>query len=106
MPNRLNNQPPITAPTIPKPMSRKNPSPVLLTSLLPMKPAISPSTIHAMIDMVYPPGFGTTGVATRSPGPRAAVASADDQNSTVGVKIRIQRGSCPPRQFHPFGSLD
>src|SRR5437879_13185710 len=51
MPNRLNNQPPITAPTTPRAMSRKNPSPVLLTSLLPMKPAIRPSTIHAMIDM-------------------------------------------------------
>src|SRR6266511_2404275 len=57
MPNRLNNQPPITAPTIPRAMSRKNPSPLLLTSLLPMKPAIRPSTIHAMIDMVCPPGL-------------------------------------------------
>src|SRR6266566_1275200 len=61
MPNRLNNQPPITAPTIPRAMSRKNPSPVLLTSLLPMKPAIRPSTIHAMIDMICPPRFGTGG---------------------------------------------
>src|SRR5258708_16523721 len=57
MPNRLNTHPPITAPTIPRAMSRKSPSPVLLTSLLPMKPAIRPSTIHAMIDMVCPPGL-------------------------------------------------
>src|SRR5213594_311442 len=51
MPNRLNNQPPITAPTMPRAMSRKNPSPVLLTSLLPMNPAIRPRTTHEMIDM-------------------------------------------------------
>src|SRR6266487_216645 len=38
MPNRLNSQPPITAPTIPRAMSRTNPSPVLLTNLLPMNP--------------------------------------------------------------------
>src|SRR5207248_4208102 len=50
--NRLNNQPPTTAPTMPRALSRKNPSPVLLTSLLPMKPAIRPSTTHEMIDMV------------------------------------------------------
>src|SRR5262249_9010969 len=42
---------------IPKAMSRTNPSPLLLTSLLPMKPAIRPSTIHAMIDMVWPSRF-------------------------------------------------
>src|SRR5947208_4278717 len=52
IPNRLNNQPPTTAPTMPRAMSRKNPSPVLLTSLLPMKSAIRPSTTHEMIDMV------------------------------------------------------
>src|SRR5256885_16982147 len=52
IPNRLNNHPPTTAPTIPRAMSRKNPSPVLLTSLLPMKPAIRPSTTHEMIDMI------------------------------------------------------
>src|SRR6266403_897064 len=57
MSNRLNNQPPITAPTIPRAMSRKNPSPLLLTSLLPIKPAIRPSTIPAMIDMICPPGL-------------------------------------------------
>src|SRR5438132_6808328 len=52
MPNRLNSHPPITAPTMPSAMSRKNPSPDLLTSLLPINPAIRPSTTHEMIDMV------------------------------------------------------
>src|SRR6266851_2386918 len=47
IPNMLKSQPPTTAPTIPRAISRINPSPVLLTSLLPMKPAIRPSTTHA-----------------------------------------------------------
>src|SRR6266446_1935687 len=55
IPNMLKSQPPTTAPTIPRAISRINPSPVLLTSLLPMKPAIRPSTTHATIDMVGSP---------------------------------------------------
>src|SRR5713101_2489847 len=55
MPNTLNSQPPTMAPTMPKPISRTRPSPVLLTSLLPMKPAIRPSTNHARIDMICSP---------------------------------------------------
>src|SRR5229473_931448 len=55
IPNTRNSQPPTTAPTTPRAMSRINPSPVLLTSLLPMKPAIRPSTTHATIDMVGSP---------------------------------------------------
>src|SRR5262245_48402778 len=55
MPARLNSQPPTTAPTMPRTMSRIKPSPVLFTSLLPMNPAISPRTIQAMIDMTGSP---------------------------------------------------
>src|SRR4030095_10763771 len=36
-------------------MSRNTPSPVLLTSLLPINPAIKPNTIHAKIDILYSP---------------------------------------------------
>src|SRR4029077_14766146 len=49
----LNSQPPTTAPTTPSTISRMTPSPVLFTSLLPMKPAIKPNTIHARIDIIY-----------------------------------------------------
>ena len=45
--------PPTTAPTMPRTMSRKKPSPCLFTILLAMNPAISPSMIHAMIDMTH-----------------------------------------------------
>src|SRR5579859_4429992 len=38
-------------------MSRNTPSPVLLTSLLPINPAIKPNTIHAKIDIIYSPSF-------------------------------------------------
>jgi hypothetical protein len=44
-------KPPTIAPTMPRTMSRKKPSPVLLTILLPMNPAIRPSMIQPMIDM-------------------------------------------------------
>src|SRR4029077_4918485 len=40
-----------TAPMTPRAMSRKNPSPVLLTILLAMKPEIRPRTIQASNDM-------------------------------------------------------
>jgi hypothetical protein len=46
-------KPPTIAPTMPSMMSRKKPSPVLFTILLAMKPEISPSKIHPMIDMVH-----------------------------------------------------
>src|ERR1700676_3101852 len=51
-PKKLKSHPPTTAPTIPRMMSRKRPSPDLLTILLPIKPATRPSTIHARIDIV------------------------------------------------------
>src|SRR3974377_1250735 len=41
-------------PTIPRTISRKNPSPDLLTILLAMNPAMRPSKIHPMIDITYP----------------------------------------------------
>src|SRR4029077_12151455 len=47
------SQPPMTAPTTPSTMSSMNPSPDLLTSLLPMKPAIKPRTIQAKNDMIF-----------------------------------------------------
>src|SRR6202022_4323684 len=75
IPNTRKSQPPTTAPTTPRTMSRINPSPVLLTSLLPMKPAIRPSTTHATIDMVG------------SPLPRCcAVVSGDSPSCSVMLK--------------------
>src|ERR1700687_1316720 len=75
IPNTRKRQPPTTAPTTPRAMSRINPSPVLLTSLLPMKPAIRPSTTHATIDMVG------------SPLPRCcAVVSGDSPSCSVMLK--------------------
>src|ERR1700719_4636742 len=53
-PTKLNSQPPTIAPTIPSRISTTVPSPVLLTSLLARKPAASPSTIQAKIDMPLP----------------------------------------------------
>src|SRR5712671_3737760 len=107
MPNMLNNQPPITAPTIPRAMSRKNPSPVLLTSLLPMKPAIRPSTIHAMIDMVCPPGFGQLGVATRSLDPLARALTAEPERLRRLQVARIEGkvGRLGALQDHPCARL-
>src|SRR5450432_1503134 len=55
IPNALNSQPPTTAPTMPSTMSINIPSPVLLTSLLAMKPATNPSTIQAMNDILSSP---------------------------------------------------
>src|SRR5450755_1239277 len=54
-PNILKSHPPTTAPTTPRMMSRKKPSPDLFTILLPIKPATRPSTIHARIDIVCSP---------------------------------------------------
>src|SRR5215469_241820 len=51
IPNKLNSHPPNSAPTTPRTMSSHSPSPVLLTILLAMKPAMRPRTSHAMIDM-------------------------------------------------------
>src|SRR5712692_247975 len=45
------SHPPTIAPTIPRMMSRKSPSPVLLTILLPTNPATSPKMIQATSDM-------------------------------------------------------
>src|ERR1700738_360739 len=47
--------PPTNAPTIPRMMSRTSPSPVLLTILLPMKPAISATTSHEMMPIMPSP---------------------------------------------------
>src|SRR6185369_3161537 len=44
----------MNAPTTPNKTSRISPSPVWLTSLLPIKPATSPSTIQAIKDMAEP----------------------------------------------------
>src|SRR5579864_1053811 len=49
-PIMLNSHPPTIAPTTPRTISSRRPSPRLLTILLPMKPAIRPSTIHARND--------------------------------------------------------
>src|SRR5208337_4573651 len=54
-PKKLNTHPPTTDPTMPRIMSRKNPSPDLFTILLPINPASRPSTIHARIDIVSSP---------------------------------------------------
>src|SRR5580704_5897736 len=52
-PNSLKRQPPTTAPTIPRTMSRSKPSPVLFTILLPIKPANRPKTTQARIDIEF-----------------------------------------------------
>src|ERR1700720_281784 len=49
-PKRLNSQPPTTAPTMPSRMSTTVPSPVVLTILLAIRPAPSPSRIHTIMD--------------------------------------------------------
>src|SRR5581483_7572749 len=54
-PNKTNSHPPSTAPTIPRRMSRTRPEPALLTTLLAMKPAISPRMIHEMRDIAFAP---------------------------------------------------
>src|SRR5579872_2507514 len=51
IPKVRNNQPPTTAPMMPRMMSRNTPSPRLLTILLAMNPAIRPRTIQASTDM-------------------------------------------------------
>jgi hypothetical protein len=51
-PTAENRNPPTNAPTIPRTISRRTPSPDLLTSLLAMNPAINPKTSHAIIDIV------------------------------------------------------
>jgi hypothetical protein len=53
MPNAWNSQPPTTAPTMPNRISNNIPSPVLLTSLLAMNPAMRPSTIQMISDISY-----------------------------------------------------
>src|SRR5712692_4717656 len=107
MPNRLNSHPPITAPTIPRPISKKNPSPVLLTNLLPMNPAIRPSTIQETIDMVccpfprccelgsgnYPFIFGDVRGAARLPRrrsytPRSAMTSSGGRGLASPARTR------------------
>ncbi len=50
-PNWLNRKPPTTAPTMPSRISTTRPRLVPLTTLLPMKPAIRPSTIQARKDI-------------------------------------------------------
>src|SRR5690349_20936854 len=51
-PIKENKNPPTIAPTIPRMMSRRIPSPALLTILLAMKPAIRPRTIQPMMDIL------------------------------------------------------
>src|SRR5271168_2008267 len=46
--------PPTIAPTMPRTMSRKKPSPDLFTILLAMNPAISPRKIQPIIDIAHP----------------------------------------------------
>src|ERR1700730_10558299 len=50
-PSAAKIHPPMIPPTIPSTMSRKTPSPVLLISMLPIQPAIPPSTIQLKIPM-------------------------------------------------------
>src|SRR5439155_26342649 len=52
-PTAVKMKPPTIAPTMPSTMSRKKPSPDLLTILLAMKPEISPRMIHPMIDITH-----------------------------------------------------
>src|SRR5260370_41576776 len=54
-PRRLNTHPPAIAPTIPSTISRRKPSPRLLTILLPMKPANRPNRIQLRKGIVQPP---------------------------------------------------
>src|SRR6202034_3183534 len=51
-PNAVNIHPPTIAPMIPRITSRKKPSPLLLTILLAINPAISPTIIHAIMPIV------------------------------------------------------
>src|SRR5262245_44464469 len=53
IPKRRNSHPPTSAPTTPRTMFRKRPSPCLLTIRVAMKPAMRPRTSHAMIDMSF-----------------------------------------------------
>src|SRR6516164_466380 len=59
-PSAVKISPPTTAPTIPSTILRKKPAPFLLTILAAMKPAISPSTIQAIMDMANPSLAGPT----------------------------------------------
>src|SRR6516162_158372 len=59
-PSAVKISPPTTAPTIPSTILRKKPAPLLLTILAAMKPAISPSTIQAIMDTANPLFAGPT----------------------------------------------
>ena len=65
-PSAVKISPPTTAPTIPRTISRKKPAPFLLTILAAMKPAISPSTIQAIMDTANPFFGGSDFVNTRA----------------------------------------
>ena len=68
-PKALKIHPPATAPTIPRMISRKKPSPCLFTILLAIKPASKPSTIHARNDIF-------TFLQLETKGPQATIAMA------------------------------
>src|SRR2546421_5362066 len=52
-PTAVKMKPPTIAPTMPSTISRKNPSPDLLTILLAMNPEISPRIIQPIIDIAH-----------------------------------------------------
>src|SRR5579862_1613597 len=93
MPKVLNNQPPTTAPTIPRTMSRTTPSPVLLMILLPMNPAMRPNTIQAIIDMEAPTlvlWFETRCADVKCEGLRAACAQLDGARTYPATSLLIE----------------
>ena len=51
-PSKLNRNPPTTAPTMPRAMLRKKPLPLLLTILLPIKPAMTPDISQLIIGVL------------------------------------------------------
>src|SRR4051794_9156889 len=99
-PSWLNRKPPTTAPTMPRTMSSSKPWPSLLTTLLAMKPAISPSTIQPMIDMRCPFLPGLSGDVAR--GARAQVRVEQDVGRANGPAAlgRAIRDSQLPSRFH------
>src|SRR5271165_5082454 len=86
-------------------MSSITPSPDLFTILLPMKPAISPNTTHAKIDIDFSPFFAgpraRLGHApnTRNrahPGRRRVWSLSSEACRPVGISLHVDGKSEPP----------
>ena len=83
-PKKLKSHPPTTAPTNPRMMSRKKPSPDLLTILLPIKPAVFHPTAPAR-DAVPRCGWGILG-ALYADGNHPAAAARPGRDTRPGLR--------------------